>query len=259
MLPQSPLLVLFALLGLAMGSFLNVCSDRLPEERSLINPPSTCAACNRRLKPADLVPLFSYLWLRGRCRYCRAPIPRRLPIVEIAMGVLFPLLYWHYGLSLELLFVLVYACLLTLILVTDIEHQLILNIVVYPAIGLALVFSLFYPALGADIGARVISAVEGGAAGLVIMLIPFFIARGGMGLGDVRMAALIGLMTGFPRVFIALFLSMIAGGVVAAVLLAFGIKKRRQPIPFGPFLAVGAMATIIWGSEIQHFYQQLLA
>jgi leader peptidase (prepilin peptidase)/N-methyltransferase len=258
-LPHGLFLALFAILGLAMGSFLNVCSDRLPIGRSIINPPSACATCNHRLGAKDLVPLFSYLWLRGRCRYCHTPIPSRLPAVELALGIVFPLLYWHYGLSLELGFSLIYACLLTLILVIDIEHQLILDKVVYPGMGLALALSLFYPALGVNAGSRVVSSISGGAVGLVIMLLPFFLTRGGMGMGDVKMAALLGLITGFPKVFIALFLSIMAGGLVAVALLSLGLKKRRQPIPFGPFLAMGTMAVIVWGGEIQHWYQRIIA
>ena len=259
MLPHGLLLASFTILGFAIGSFINVCSDRLPGGRSIINPPSTCANCNHRLGAMDLVPLFSYLWLRGRCRYCHTPIPRRLPALELAMGLAFPLLYWHYDLSLMLVFSLVYLCLLTLIFVIDIEHQLILNKIVYPGMVLALVFSPFYPALGANTGLRVLSSISGGAAGLVIMLIVFLLARGGMGMGDVKMAALIGLITGFPNVLVALFLSIMAGGFVAAGLLILGHKTRRQPIPFGPFLAIGTMVTIVWGSEIQYWYQQIIA
>jgi leader peptidase (prepilin peptidase)/N-methyltransferase len=251
-------LAIFTVLGLSVGSFLNVCSDRLPAGRSIINPPSACDACQKRLGFRDLVPVFSYLWLRGRCRYCHTPIPWRLPAVEAAMGVVFPLLYWYYGLSLELGFSLVYTCLLTLIMLIDIEHQLIPDKVVYPGMVLALAFSPFQPALGTGAGLRVISAVSGGAAGLVVMLLFFLLARGGMGLGDVKMAAMLGLITGFPRVFVALFLAVIAGGLVAAALLSLGLKKRRQPIPFGPFLFIGTMAVVIWGDDIIGWYQQLI-
>jgi leader peptidase (prepilin peptidase)/N-methyltransferase len=179
------------------------------------------------------------------------------------MGLVFPLLYWHHGLSLELGFSLVYACLLALIFIIDIERHLILDKVVYPGMGLALVFSAFNPDLGVNTGLRVISSISGGAVGLAIMLLPFLISRGGMGLGDVKMAALVGLITGgfpgFPKVLIALFLSIMAGGLVAVVLLTLGLKTRRQPIPFGPFLAVGAMVVVVWGSEIQHWYRQMVA
>ncbi len=257
MLLSGLLLALLALVGVVVGSFLNVCIDRLPGGKSIINPPSACASCNRRLSIRDLVPLFSYLWLRGRCRYCGTPIPRRLPAVELAMGIIFPLLYWQQGLTLVLGFSLVYASVLAVIFVIDIEHQLILDKVVFPMMVLALAFAVFNPVLGINAGWRLISSVSGGAVGLVIMLIPFLVSRGGMGFGDVKMAALMGLITGFPKVFIALFLSITLGGLVAVVLLTLGIKKRREAIPFGPFLVIGTMVVMVWGSEIQQWYQSL--
>ena len=251
-------LPLFALVGLAVGSFLNVCIDRLPGGRSILNPPSACASCNHKLGARDLVPLFSYLWLRGRCRYCGTPISRRIPAVELATAIIFPLLYWHQGLTVGLGFSLVYVSLLTVIFVIDIEHQLILDRVVFPGMVLALAFAVFNPALGGDAGARFISTISGGAAGLGVMLLPFLISRGGMGFGDVKMAALMGLMTGFPKVLIALFLSIMLGGLVAMILLTLRIKKRREAVPFGPFLAIGTVVVVVWGTEIQHWYQHML-
>ena len=231
-----------------MGSFLNVCIDRLPGGQSIINPPSHCSACNHKLGVLDLVPLFSYLWLRGRCRYCQAPIPFRLPIVEGMTGILFTFLYWKFGLGLELGISLVYACLLIIIFVIDLENQLVLDKVIYPAMALALAFSFFWPGLG------VISALEGGALGLVVIALIVLIYPPGMGWGDVKMAALVGLMTGFPLVIIALLLSVITGGLVGAILLAFKIKRRKDPIPFAPFLATSAMVTLLWGQEIYQWY-----
>ena len=117
----------FTLLGLFIGSFLNVCIDRLPQGQSIISPRSHCAACNRKLGNLDVIPVFSYLWLRGRCRYCQAHIPLRLPVVEGITGLLFTFLYWKFGLGLELGISLVYACLLTVIFVIDLENQLVLD------------------------------------------------------------------------------------------------------------------------------------
>jgi len=238
----------FTLLGLFMGSFLNVCIDRLPQGQSIINPRSHCAACNHKLGILDLIPLFSYLWLRGRCRYCRAHIPLRLPIVEGVTGLLFTFLYWKFGLGLELGISLVYACLLTVIFVIDLENQLVLDKVIYPGMALALAFSFFWPGLG------VISSLEGGALGLVAMALPFVIYRRGMGMGDVKLGALVGLISGYPLVVIALLLSVITGGLVAATLLIFRIKKRTDPIPFAPFLATSAMVTLLWGQAICQWY-----
>lgn len=241
-----------------MGSFINVCIDRLPQGQSIINPPSHCATCNHKLGILDLVPVFSYLWLRGRCRYCRAPIPLRLPIVEGVTALLFTFLYWKFGLGLELGVSLVYASLLIIIFVIDLENQLVLDKVTYPAMALAFIFcffrpelrtfSFFWPGLGVE------SALVGGVLGLAMMALPYIIYRRGMGLGDVKLGALVGLMTGYPLVFVAIFLSWISGGLIAAILLALKIKGRKDPIPSATFLAVAAMVTLLWGQAIWQWY-----
>ena len=254
------MILVFTLLGLFVGSFLNVCIDRLPRGQSIIHPRSHCAACNRKLGNLDVIPIFSYLWLRGRCRYCQAPIPIRLPIVEGMTGLLFALLYWKFGLGLELGISLVYTSLLTIIFVIDLENQMVLDKVIYPGMALALAFSFFWPGLegisalpGEALG-RAVSSLAGGAIGLAAMALPFILYRRGMGMGDVKLGALVGLMTGFPLVFVAILLSWIVGGVVAAILLAFRIKKRSDPIPFAPFLATSAMITLLWGQVIWQWY-----
>ena len=251
---------LFALLGLFVGSFLNVCIDRLPQGKSIINPPSHCSACNHKLGIHDLVPLFSYLWLRGRCHYCGAPIPLRLPVVEGVTSLMFTFLYWKFGLGLELGIFLTYACLLIIIFVIDLEHQLVLNKVTYPAMLLALAFSFFWPGLegigwlpGEALG-KVASSLAGGALGFVAYVLPLVLSRGGMGWGDVKLGALVGLMTGYPLVIVAVLLSWITGGLVATILLAFRIKKRKDPIPSATFLATAAMVTLLWGQAIYQWY-----
>ena len=242
------LIAVFALLGTVVASFLNVCCDRLPVGESLVYPPSHCQACQRRLGAKDLIPVFSYLWLRGRCRYCQALIPRRILGVEVGTGVLFGLAYWHYGLSLELLVTLVYSCIFIVLLVIDLEHQLILNKVVYPAAAVALVIDFLAPKPG------IISGAIGGGVGLVLFLIPALVYPGGIGWGDVKMAALIGLVTGFPLTLVALLLAVILGALVAGLLLALKIKKRKEAIPFAPFLSVATLVTLLWGSNILTWY-----
>jgi leader peptidase (prepilin peptidase)/N-methyltransferase len=252
------LIVIFILLGMVVASFLNVCCDRLPVGESIVYPPSHCPACRRRLRVKDLIPVFSYLWLRGRCRYCRAPIPRRLLWVEIGTGVLFGLTYWHYGLSLELPIALFYSSLFIVLLVIDLEHRLILNKIVYPAMGVALLISIlfsiphFLPQV--EIVPGILGAAIGGGIGLVLFFLVVLVSRGGMGWGDVKMAALIGLVTGFPLIFVALLLAVIAGGLVAGLLLALKIKRRREAIPFAPFLSLAAIVTLLWGSNILSWY-----
>ena len=255
------LIVFFALFGTAIGSFLNVCIDRLPVGKSLRYPPSHCEACQHRLSVKDLIPVFSYLWLRRRCRYCGASIPPRLFWVEVGSGFLFAFVYWHFGLSLEFLVTAFYGSLFIVLGFIDMEHQLILNKIVYPAIVVALIISVFLPQSEIFLlpWPASLNGIIGGAIGFVFLLIPFLIAlpiyKGeGMGLGDVKMAALIGLVTGFPLVFVALLMGIILGGLVGVILLLLKIKKRKEAIPFGPFLSLATIATLLWGSGILSWY-----
>jgi len=252
------LVVAFALLGTVIGSFLNVCIDRLPAGKSLVYPPSHCDACQHRLSPKDLIPVFSYLWLGRRCRHCHEPIPRRLFWVEVGSGLLFALTCWHYGLSAEFAVITFYCCLFIVLGVIDLEHKLILNKIVYPMAVVALIISVFLPWSGIiDVSLpwpESASGVIAGAIGFVFLLIPALIYRGGMGWGDVKMAALVGLVTGFPLVFVALLLGVVLGGLVAGILLWLKIKKRKEPIPFGPFLSLATIATLLWGSDILNWY-----
>lgn len=245
-------MIAFALLGIAVGSFLNVCIDRLPENQSLIAPPSHCSSCQKRLSFADLIPVFSYLWLRGRCRYCQAVIPGRILWVEIATGAVFAFLYWHYGFSGELAVAAFYFCLFIVLLVIDLDHHILPNRLVYPGAAVALILSVFLPYL--EVVPSIARAAAGGGIGLGIFLLIVVLSRGGMGWGDVKMAALIGVVTGFPLVFVAILLAVVSGGLVAWILILSKAKSRKQGIPFGPFLSLAVMATIIWGSPILDWY-----
>jgi len=257
----SLLILVFTLLGLFVGSFLNVCIDRLPQGQSIIKPRSHCDNCNRSLSVVDNIPIFSYLWLRGRCRYCQTHIPIRLPVVEAVTGLLFALLCWKFGLGLELGISLVYTCLMIIIFVIDLENQLVLDKVVYPGMALAFAFSFFWPGLegmsmvSGEALSKVLSSLAGGALGLAAMALPYILThRRGMGLGDVKLGALVGLMSGFPLVFVAILLAWILGGVVAALLLAFKVKKLKDPIPSATFLVISAMVTLLWGQAIWQWY-----
>jgi leader peptidase (prepilin peptidase)/N-methyltransferase len=248
--------VIFVLLGMIVASFLNVCADRLPAKQSLVYPPSHCPACSRRLAAKDLIPIFSYLWLRGRCRYCKAAIPKRVLWVEIATAALFSLAYWQYRLSIDLPIALFYISIFMVILVIDFEHGLILNKIIYPAMVIALLLSVFFTIFLPQVGIvpDIAWAAVGGGIGFVVFLLIVIVSRGGMGFGDVKLAALIGLATGFPLVIVALIMGMILGGLAAVILLGFKIKKRKEAMPFGPFLAVAAIVTLLWGSDILNWY-----
>lgn len=250
------LIFLFALLGLAVGSFLNVVIDRLPRNESIVNPPSRCEACHHPLAAKDLIPLLSYLRLRGRCRYCHASVPKRIFWVELATGIAFAFLYWHCGLNPELGVMAFYACLFIIIFVIDLEYELILNKVVYPSMVVALLLAVFLPQpwITQWVVHGVANFAIGGGIGFIIFLLIALISRGGMGWGDVKLVALIGLATGFPLMFVALIIGAIIGGLVAITLLATKKKGRKGAIPFGPFLSLAAMVTLLWGNNILNWY-----
>jgi len=176
-------------------------------------------------------------------------------------GLLFALLYWKFGLGLELGISLVYTSLLTAIFVIDLENQMVLDKVIYPGMALALAFSFFWPglegisALPREALGRAVSSLAGGVLGLAAMALPYILThRRGMGLGDVKLGALVGLMSGYPLVFVAILLSWIGGGLVAVILLALKIKKLKDPIPSATFLATSAMVTLLWGQAIWQWY-----
>jgi len=262
------LTALFTVAGLAVGSFLNVCIDRLPLNKSLVSPASHCDACGRRLSLIDLVPLLSYLWLHGRCRYCGARIPLRVPLVELLAGVVFFLSFWYFGLTARFGVTAFWCCVFIVVIFIDWEHKLILNKVTYPAAILALVllaFDALSPGLLLPGGLTflpldkpaILSGVIGGAAGFAFFLLVFLITPRGMGLGDVKLAGLIGLVVGWPMVVEALLIGILLGGLLALVLLASGAKGRKDPIPYGTVLAIGPMITLFWGVDIFRWYQGL--
>ncbi|MDD4873660.1 MAG: prepilin peptidase [Dehalococcoidales bacterium] len=263
--------IIFLLLGLAVGSFLNVCIDRLPENKSLLSPPSYCPACNKRLAVKDLAPVFSYIALKGRCRYCQNDISKRMLLVEMSTGIGFVLLYYFYGLSIELALVLFYFSLFLVIFFIDIERRLILNKIIYPGAITALIISIFLPYLNfapaiaisehfADLGwaTGIVGSLLGGAVGFGIFVLIALVSRGGMGEGDVKMVGIIGLIVGFPLIFVAILMAIVIGGLVASFMIIARIKDRKQSIAFGPFLSIAAMATILWGNVILNWYMGMI-
>lgn len=259
------LTVVFALIGVAVGSFLNVCIDRLPSGRSIVSPPSQCDQCHRRLSATDLIPVLSYLWLRGRCRYCGAPLPKRIVIVELVTGVALAVLYLLYGLEPEFGVMVFWACLFIVIFVIDLEQGLILNKVVYPSLVVALIFAAFidlpwlegwgvisgWPQIG-------ISALGGGVGFLLFFLLAVFaivvLGKEGMGWGDVKLAALIGLACGFPLVMVVMIVGALVGLLMALVM---GRMKGGQTIPFGSALAIATMIAMLLGNRILDWLARL--
>ena len=255
---------LVVLLGSSVGSFLNVVADRVPSGRSLVSPGSYCETCDTTLGAVDMVPVLSYLWLRGKCRHCGARIPGRLAVVEAATGVLFLLLFLRFGPSVEFIVFAAATALLVAITLIDLEHGLILDKMVFPTVVLLLVLSPFWQYLGADrtffgTGGIIGSFANSVAAGAVYFLLLFLVVvlyPRGMGGGDVKLAGLLGLLIGFPAVLVAFWITVVVGGVAAVYLLLARLRGRKDEIPYGPYMAIGAFVAILVGGDIWSWYSE---
>jgi leader peptidase (prepilin peptidase)/N-methyltransferase len=244
------------LLGLVLGSFLNVIIVRLPRGESIVSPPSHCPRCRARIRPWDNIPLLSFLMLRGRCRDCGARIPRRYPAVELSAGVLLWLL--AHRAPHPALLVPQAAFLLALLVVAwiDLDTRTIPDVITIPGVGIGLAVSLFLPPgpMPALLGA------VAGAASLWLVGAAYERATGvpGMGGGDVKLAAMMGAFLGVWGVFGSIFVASLAGSLFGAVLIARGKGSRRTAIPFGTFLAPAAMLLLLFGEPLGRFYRSLL-
>lgn len=236
---------LFAvLLGSAVGSFINLAADRLPEGQSIMEPPSHCPQCQRPLHPLELIPVLSFILLGRRCRSCGSPIPWRVLLVEILSGVAFFLVWLKFGYTLHSLFGFTFLSMLLLLSVIDLEEHKLPNSLLYPGILLSLLLVPVNPVAGWE------KLLLGGILGFGLMLAIALISPGGMGMGDVKLAAFIGLILGLSQTAIALLVSFMTGGLVAGVLLIMRRIERKDPIAFGPFLACGASIAYLYGDSL---------
>lgn len=236
-------------LGAVFGSFLNVVAERLPRRESLILPASHCGSCGTPIKPYDNVPLLSWLLLRGRCRACDARISIRYPLVEVATAALCVGVVLEKSSAASIALGLSLVLLLVPLALIDFEHRILPNAITLPGCVLAIAIGL-----GLDPAGEPIRLVAGVAVGAVL-LIAAIAKPGGMGMGDVKLAAMIGLFLG-KAVIPALLVALVAGVAVGVVMIARrGVSEgRRTAVPFGPFLAFGALVGLFAGSEILHWY-----
>ena len=231
-------IVFYLLIGVCIGSFLNVLIYRVPLRRSLLWPPSSCPNCQHRLSPSDLVPVLSYLWLKGKCRYCRKPIKLSNLVVELIAGVstVFWVLRFHGQASEGWRLILIYA--MIVITAIDLKTHLIPNRLTYPLI----LSGLVYRWAQGEIGAALLGGMVGGG---ILLLICFFYPKG-MGMGDVKLLTLLGILLGVDGVLRTLFWGSLSGAVLLSPLVWKGRIGRQQPVPFAPFLAVGTFVVLFF-------------
>ena len=251
--PEAITLIFMTVFGLCVGSFLNVVIARIPEGRSIVYPGSACLQCGKSIAWYDNLPVFSYALLRGRCRNCRGPISWRYPTVEIACGILFVLVYSRFEQGTALASALILLAGLVAITAIDLDHQIIPDVLSLPGIALGILFSLAPGGIGW--APSLLGVLLGGGVFLLIIAAStLVIGQAGMGVGDVKLGAMLGAFLGWKLALLSILLSVLLGGPLAAILLATGRKGRKDPIPFGPFLALGGLISLFWGEEVLTWY-----
>ncbi|ADE16861.1 Prepilin peptidase [Nitrosococcus halophilus Nc 4] len=263
------------LLGLAVGSFLNVVIYRLPlmmerqwegqcaelhdhplleqEPFNLFVPRSHCPACRHKIRAWENVPLFSYLLLLGRCNHCGAPISPRYPLVELLTGVISAAVAWHFGVSWETIAALLLSYALIALTFIDFDHQLLPDSITLPFLWFGLGLSLFE--VFTDVRTSLIGAMAGYLSlWLVYHLFRLLTKKEGMGYGDFKLLALLGAWLGWTMLPAIILLSSLVGAILGTVWLALSSQHRETPLPFGPYLAAAGWLALMWGQDINQFY-----
>jgi leader peptidase (prepilin peptidase)/N-methyltransferase len=248
--------------GASVGSFLNVVAYRLPAGLSLVSPPSHCPKCNHRLGSTENIPVFGWLRLRGRCRWCRTPISPRYPSVEALTGILFCAVYWVFGFSsLGWGYCLLLSWLLALSLI-DWDTMTLPDELTRSGLVLGLLFQAFLGWQAGNVAMGLISAIASGVLGIwlfdaIRIIGSLVIGKNAMGGGDPKLAAMIGVWLGWQYLLVTVFLACLLGSLTGLVAVCLGNIGRRQAIPFGPFLAAGAVLSLFWGDKIVTAYKSI--
>lgn len=238
--------------GIVIGSFLNVCIYRIPRGESIVYPSSHCTRCNYQLKPWELMPIVSYLFLRGKCRNCGVKISWRYPFIEFLTGVMFVLVVYNFGFNLTGLFYCLFVAALVVVTFIDFEYFLIPN---------SLVVTIILLGIGLHIVIRPFSITNGLltflGAGLFFLILQT-LSRGGIGGGDVKLAGALGLWLGWPDTGLAIFLGSLVGSIIGIIMIFLKIKKRKEPISYGPYLVLGTIVVLFVGEKIWQWYLNLI-
>ncbi len=258
--------ILIFYLGAIAGSFLNVCIRRLPRNESIVSPPSHCPLCHRPIRPYDNIPIFSYLILRGRCRFCGGRISIRYLVVELLTALAFLSLYILYAGTVPLMIIyIVFICSLIIVAFIDLEHQIIPDEISLSGIAFGIVASLAYPYLQQSTShlhalfASVTGAVLGGGLFWLIRVLGRRVfKKEAMGFGDVKLMAYVGALLGWKLVFFTTFSAAFIGSAVGIFLICIGRAQLGSRLPFGPFLCIGAVLSMLYGNQCIAWYINLL-
>ena len=239
--------------GLVIGSFLNVCIHRLPSSQSIVHPRSRCPQCGHLIRVYDNIPVLSYLILRGRCRDCGARISLRYPVVELLSGAFAAMAVARFGLGWQAL--LMYALIAAFLVITfiDLDHRIIPDVITLPGIPIGLAAS-FGPGMISPLEALLGILAGGGSLFLVAWGYQLVTQREGMGGGDIKLLAMIGAFIGWKGVLLTIFIASLTGTLAGMALIFRRRGDMKLAVPFGPFLAVGAIAYLFMGPELMSWY-----
>jgi leader peptidase (prepilin peptidase)/N-methyltransferase len=256
---MTPLLVMgyIFFFGLCIGSFLNVCIHRLPIGKSIVRPPSSCPTCGSMISWYDNIPVISWILLRGRCRGCKASISIRYPLVELLTGLLAVITAAHFGIQWSALIYFIFGVALIVITFIDLDHRIIPDIISLPGIPMGFLASFLLPQISWT--ESLIGIVVGGGSLLAIAMgYQFITGKEGMGGGDIKLLAMIGAFLGWKGVFFTIMASSLTGTVVGIAAMLRAGKGMKMALPFGPFLALGALLFLFLGTPIINWYFNML-
>ena len=237
--------------GLLIGSFLNVCIYRVPRKQSIVFPASHCTKCKTELKPLDLVPVFSYCFLKGKCKYCKMKIGSKYAIIELVNAVMYLFLFMKFGFSIEFLEFAILTSLLIVITSVDLESQIIPDEFIVFGFAVIIIFIVISVFRG---NLELLNSGIGLLLGGGIFLLIAVLSNGAMGGGDIKLMALLGFWFGWQSILLIMFLSFVLGAIISVTLLLFKIKSRKDKIPFAPFIVLATILTLFFGNEIISFY-----
>jgi leader peptidase (prepilin peptidase)/N-methyltransferase len=241
------------ILGLIIGSFSNVCIYRIPKKESIVFPASHCPNCNSTIKAIDNIPLLSYFILKGKCRKCGEKISIRYPIVEFLTGAIYLLIFLIYGRSYQTLIYALLSSALIIISFIDLDEQIIPDEISLPGIIIGFALSFIVPYI--SYFNSILGIITGGGIIFLIALVGLAIfKKEAMGGGDVKLSAMIGAFIGWKYIIISLFIGFFIGAIAGILLILLKIRNRDDLVPFGPFIVLGSLITILWGENILSWY-----
>ncbi|MFC1789422.1 prepilin peptidase [Patescibacteria group bacterium] len=252
--------------GLSVGSFINSIVYRLEKKESFLKGRSYCPKCKHGLSFEDLIPLFSFLFLRGECRYCKKKISLQYPLVELATGLLFVLVFSYQFTSfdfqnfLTIGYWLLMAGLLMIIFIYDLKHYIIPDTVIYSAIIISVAWLVLNVFLNDYSMSQFLNYLYSAVGAAVFFLAIVVISKGNwMGVGDIKLGFLMGLLLSFPKIIIALFFAFFSGAIIGLALIFLNKKTLKSEVPFGPFLIAGTFFSLFWGKNIANWYLSFLS